>query len=400
MSFTALRQALSNETIPYPWEAMLRILKNWETPEELPLAVEYVRTHTATWPVDACLLMNREAMLDHPAFSLAKHLLLLHCSSLEEMHSYLDRLSRLERLEALTINFNFSPEDVSLALQQRLCQANDLPMLRNFSFSAMSNERVLVDSLLKASWLQEVEELDLGGQWLSLQTMEILGNPTRFPRLHSLTLDAVNVEHMGWKALWEGKRKDNLRSLDVSDLDVEEAEEFQYFLSEGHDFPCLKTLLLRGIQLSDDGLLELLKNNQMPSLRILDVSNNQLTFRRLYNVSRLSEYPLKELYLSHNPLKDAGVRQLAQQPFCRELESLELSNVGMTESGLSGLLEGQEFTTLEELELQGNRLSGECLFQLLSSPAFPALKSISFSGTYVSVEHIEALEKDERVKVY
>jgi uncharacterized protein (TIGR02996 family) len=119
----------------------------------------------------------------------------------------------------------------------------------------------------------------------------------------------------------------------------------------------LTSLALRNIGLTDEGVAELARDGQAPSLRRLDLSFNEIgpDAARALARSALCD-GLTRLDLSGTSLGDRGVKAVVTSPRLGNLHRLDLSDCGVTWRGVKALLSSPHLDRLACLSLEGTRI--------------------------------------------
>lgn len=117
--------------------------------------------------------------------------------------------------------------------------------------------------------------------------------------------------------------------------------------------PALKSLQLNGTTITERGLLQLKRLDQ---LHDLDLSGTQIEAKGLRHLAHLST--LEILDLTDTDVDDAGLKYLA---LIKSLKTCHLAHTRITDSGLKSVA---QMTSLEALYLDGTDISDNGLFEL------------------------------------
>ncbi|XP_067091738.1 uncharacterized protein [Osmerus mordax] len=276
-------------------------------------------------------------------------------------------------------------------------------------------------------------ELDLSNKDLRKSDMKLLSAVLRSPlcKLETLRLSGCHITEEGCASLGSVLKSTSfLRQLDLSNNDLKDAGMKLLSAGLGNPLCKLETLRLPALHLTEEGCASLasaLKTN--PSLlRDLDLSNSDLKDSGMKLLSAVLEDPLckldtlrlsgchiteegcaslgsvlkstsflRQLDLSNNDLKDAGMKLLSAglgNPLCK-LETLRLSCCGVTEEGCAFLASALKTnpSLLRDLDLSKSDLKKsdmKLLSAVLGNPLCK-LETLRLSGCHIAEEGCASL---------
>lgn len=110
----------------------------------------------------------------------------------------------------------------------------------------------------------------------------------------------------------------------------EEGEKIAYYLARSKNFSNLESLYLRGLQLGNSGVKEIISSQNLGALR--------------------------SLWLPKNNIGILGAKSIAQSPLTSQLESLGLSNNRIRDSGAISLASSKHLSSLKKLDISSNEI--------------------------------------------
>lgn len=146
--------------------------------------------------------------------------------------------------------------------------------------------------------------------------------------------------------------------LPVGELTYEESERLGEALSQNHH---LQHLVLSGNNINDGKLEEILKSLN-PSLKIIDLSHNQISF---LGTAFLAQKSFARINLSHNEMTNDALESFAESSRGASLHSLDFSHneiCAPQKKTLLDLVKNNE--SLVELQLDGNDISPAILKEI------------------------------------
>jgi uncharacterized protein (TIGR02996 family) len=154
----------------------------------------------------------------------------------------------------------------------------------------------------------------------------------------------------------------------------------------------LRHLLLRRADPRADALAAAPYLHGLEILSFVDYYDLPLTAR---GARALASSPhlgrLRNLYLLHNDLGDAGVQALAGAPWLRGLQTLVLAANGLSAVGVRALAESPLTESLGSLWLDRNDLGEEGAAALAFTPLWPRLRTLSLNSTDIDPAGVMAL---------
>ncbi|HEV3303483.1 MAG TPA: protein kinase [Planctomycetaceae bacterium] len=275
--------------------------------------------------------------------------------------------------------------------------------LTGAGFAALDTFSQLEVLYLRGNSLTDAALVHLGGL-KNLRTLYLSGQPVTdaglaqlggLGRLQVLEVDSTKLTDAGLAQLKDLKnlRELNLSWTHVTDAGLKRLEE---------DLPQLQSLYLRGLYLSDAGMVHF---RGFKSLGTLYLSGQPVTDSGLVHIMGLNH--LMGLGLSSTRVTDAGFTNLptlknlrnlnlertqvtdavlAHMKGLAQLEDLSLGGTRVTDAGLAGL---QALKNLRVLSLKGAQLTDSVVPQLLK---LRSLTEIDLSGTRLSARGYAALK--------
>lgn len=280
-------------------------------------------------------------------------------------------LTQLTQLEALNV--------ASCSLRgwavRALATTPNFPRLRALSLSdnkiGLQAIHALADSNL------ELESLSLSMCELGDEDIIALSNLKKRSSLRCLELRTNQIEEAGIGALVRSNIVTQLEKLDLNLNRVNSAAAALLFSAfNGVEKPKLKELNLGNNKIGNGGLATLAKVSNL-ELRVLNLRGNDITERGIIELVGSSIcLHLRELVLGGNRLSDSAIELLAMAMF-PQLELLDLANTGLTAFGIENLA---NFPKLTKLHLQQNLFRAREFKALANLNDLP-LEEIDLSST-------------------
>jgi Ran GTPase-activating protein (RanGAP) involved in mRNA processing and transport len=280
--------------------------------------------------------------------------------------------------------------------------------------------------------LSTLRVLTVGGLWGD-SLARLVASP-HLAGLRALRLPSNNLGNPGLHALAESATLKALEELDFSSLSRHE----RYIhdpviraagmgaLMNWSGLATVRSLNLKGNDVSRDGLRALLRSPHAARLKELSVRDAQLDGAAMAEfASALPELRLETLDLGENVIKDVGAEYVATVPCLSELKALTLDRceVSLTgarlfakkatflgglrcldvsdnyfgPTGLAGLLE-REPPSLHTLEMRDNNLSDEGAAVLAGSPASDTLLEVDLARNNLGLAAARALSDSAHLR--
>ena len=163
---------------------------------------------------------------------------------------------------------------------------------------------------------------------------------------------------------------------------------------------CLKEdaslLKLTGKYLAIDEVQIISRSDQVKALKILDLSDNQVTdegLKTLFESEKLAG--LEELHLGINYITDLGVLQIAGAPALalKNLKVLVLSDNKLTDASISEFVKSSNFNKLEHLDAGWNEIGNGTVKALGETEQMVGLKKLELERGYIDSEGINEFVK-------
>ncbi len=283
-----------------------------------------------------------------------------------------------------------------------------LPRLRELNARAAEAGQV---GFLASSVGEPIVRLDLSLNAIGNAGAAVLARSPRLATLQSLELDTCEVGALGITALVEAPFWTTLRHLDLSrnPLGIDGVLALTEAAAPRH----LHSLHLANTDLASDAATLLAQIGWLPSLLVLDLSQNELghglgpVLQRVDSVRHLSltntglgpqvarelaaHWPrLIHLDLSTNPLTSAGLAACVGDT--ASLQTLKLERCALDDHAID-LLIARAAPQLRLLSLAGNRLSLDALARLVTSPLMAALQVLDLSRCHLPAEAAAVLSE-------
>lgn len=179
---------------------------------------------------------------------------------------------------------------------------------------------------------------------------------------------------------------DDLLALQLDQLRVDDAVSEIVARS-----PDLRTLVLPGCGIGEDGIDDLVTSKAWRSLDTLRLDHNPLEDTGALALVQAPPMHLRTLSLADTALGEVGLRAVLGAPGFDELRWLDLSNNGIGTPGAIAIAKATAVERLETLSLRNNPLSNEGIAAIATSPRLGAVRSLSLSRTGLGPDGVRAL---------
>lgn len=159
-------------------------------------------------------------------------------------------------------------------------------------------------------------------------------------------------------------------------------------------FPRIRRLIIRG-QIGDDGFATLVGSRQTAYLESLNVTANEIGADGMSNLAPSALPNLKTLVLSGNAIGDDGLAALANWKRLPAIEMLYLSECELSGEGIATLLAGPPLAKLQKLTLSNNGDLGDDIGAVLTKHAskLPALRHLELKNAELGPAAAKGLAK-------
>ena len=158
------------------------------------------------------------------------------------------------------------------------------------------------------------------------------------------------------------------------------------------------SLKLSGKYIATDEVNIIGSYSPMKSVRLLDLSDNQINDEALKNIFESDMLGgLEELYLQINFLTGKGLSEVAKSENVKlkNLKVLVLSDNRLDDSSIADFLFSPHFQNLESLDIGWNEAGNETAKALGATTTFPKLKKLEMERSYIEEEGFGELIKGE-----
>jgi len=158
------------------------------------------------------------------------------------------------------------------------------------------------------------------------------------------------------------------------------------------------SLKLSGKYIATDEVNIIGNYSPMKSVRVLDLSDNQINDEALKNLFESDILDgLEELYLQINFLTGKGLSEVAKSDNVKlkNLKVLVLSDNRLDDSSIADFLFSPNFQNLESLDIGWNEAGNETAKALGATTTFPKLKKLEMERSYIEEEGFGELIKGE-----
>jgi Ran GTPase-activating protein (RanGAP) involved in mRNA processing and transport len=154
------------------------------------------------------------------------------------------------------------------------------------------------------------------------------------------------------------------------------------------------TLKLSGKYISNDDVTIICNYQAMEKVRVLDLSDNQVSddaLPVLFESENLAQ--IEELYLGINFLIGQGLVDIAgsSKIKMKNLKTLVISDNRLTDSAVAEFMRSENFPNLESLDVGWNEVGNETAKALGGTTAFPGLNKLVLDRSYIEVEALKEM---------
>ncbi|MCB9644632.1 MAG: hypothetical protein H6728_16280 [Myxococcales bacterium] len=257
----------------------------------------------------------------------------------------------------------------------------------------LAPERWLVKEIFgeePVPWLACANEFcAAGGIYDSEKLLHTLDRPQeRTWRGISLSYTPMRPDHL--RALFASESLSNPQALHLESCGL--SDKLLEDLAKLGRWDQLKMLDLSNNDISHKGLLPLLQSQACRSLVQLTLSRAKIGTKGLRSILREDGLPhLQELQLFDTKLDSVSMREFRSNASVRSLVSLDLSNNRLGQSGIKQLVESPHFTGLTKLTLDRCDIDDKALETLLEAPWLGQLQQISLAANPLTTKGAQLL---------
>jgi Leucine-rich repeat (LRR) protein len=154
------------------------------------------------------------------------------------------------------------------------------------------------------------------------------------------------------------------------------------------------SIKLSGKYISNDDVQIICGNEGMKTVRVLDLTDNQVSddaLSVLFEAENLAQ--LEELYLGINFLTGQGLTDIAasSQIKMNKLKKLVVSDNRLTDSSVADFMRSTNFTDLEALDVGWNEVGNETAKAIGETTSFTGLKKLEMERGYIELEALKEM---------
>ena len=249
-------------------------------------------------------------------------------------------------------SLNLSEQYLGLDEAKILANCQVLHSIRalNLSDNQINNEGLL--SLLESPFLEKLEYLDLGINYLSDTGFKeiVLSESVKMNSLKTLLLNDNRLSDLSLETLVQAPVFSELEFLNLDYTQV--GNGMAKALCESDNLMALKTLSFERGYLNDEGMKDFIRWPGLPGLENLNLSTNKLTSEGTVLLAECGKTQLlKALALSYNLIDDVGIEALGRSPHLTHLRELKVGRNPFTEKGAIFLKNSTTLTAMKVLIL-------------------------------------------------
>jgi len=246
--------------------------------------------------------------------------------------------------------------------------------LKRLNLQALNVGLEGVSLLARCPHLGRLEQLNLGGNSVGPEEAAVLAGSSLVSNLKALELFDNPLGDEGWKILGRAP----FRRLRVLDLGYTEATALgARFFARSRSLDSLRSLVLNGNPMGDEGASEILAARFAARLRRLDIA---ATGKSAATAAAVASRPLERLRTLDLGSDRGGPefgRQLARSSVFPSLLSLDLQGLWLGDEGVAHLAKATGFPRLQRLSLWGNDLTSRGVRSLAESPFVSSIRELS-----------------------
>ena len=190
-------------------------------------------------------------------------------------------------------------------------------------------------------------------------------------------------------------RSDQVKTLKILDLsDNQVTDEGLKTLFESENLSGLEELHLGINYITDQGILDVAGASALAlkNLKVLVVSDNKLTDTAVSELVKSQNFnKLEHLDVGWNEIGNGTVKALGETEQMVGLKKLEMERGYIDSEGIVEFVKGRVIERLEELNLSGNKLKDEDIKILASTPKLSSLRVLRLSQNLIGDEGASAI---------
>ena len=355
----------------------------WLNSKEIYLTISHHTSHEKIilLPRDKLDHLEQTHLSPHP--SLIQHV--LWPSNLKRLDLSNSLLSDEKTLGSLFFarcplleDLNLNKTDITTSGIKVLTKQLNWPSLKKLFLSSNKVTFQGIESLVSALESSNLQVLDLShNNNISDQGLQILASG-KWPELESLNLRNISTTAKGTKSLVDTPKWPDLKILDISDNPLQ--NEGLALLFSGK-WPLLENLSLRNIAATPEGIKSLAGILEWSNLKVLDISDNNISNQGLHILASGKWLLLENLNLRNTFITAEGMESLVSPSKCPNLKVLNLSDNSLQNEGLE-VFSFAKWPLLENLNLKNTKIK-ETGIRGITKPKWPNLKTLDVSENFI-----------------
>ena len=389
------------------WKDICDHIDTIDDPHLCESTVSYVNAHLSGWPLSTRIVRLRPDWQSRhfptpPSWKIARSVVLDDTTYplLQREFSHIQSDHAFDHIELMRCSLVGAALEPAVHRIKRI-----LPQLRSLDLSGPTRSPNEIHSLFHASWLDSLEELQLGHCGIGDEGCKLLASASFFPSLRALSLENNQVSGDGLHALLSVPHSPPLRTLNLSTNILHEdalqvlsslhetlrnlslsanplAEDAHVSLCDAH--MSFEGLFLDFLSITEDGLDALFSSDVLKGCRSLGLSGTGLGDRGLSLLAGAASLQmLQELFVAKNQIGDGGLIALSNTKSLTNLRSLELSANQIGDDGLVALASSEAMKHLHTLKLSFNRFRARGMMALSRSPYLRQLRTLDVRGVKI-----------------